>query len=269
MTRSESEIAFLARLLKTLAGRARRAAQLPSSRGGLGPRDVSRRRVRRGSRRPGDPRRPAPGESRPVPAGEDPRRLRVLLPAFGEGAHHGAPRPARLPPRGENVVFRGSPGTGKTHFSIALVSSRYERASLVVLSNTTFSSRAEIFDDAVPAAAKVDRLVCHGKVIVTEHRCSRSFQSAAAQGTRTRNINERPPLDSRTPLGAGRSRSAGLCADCRSLLAAHDNGSDDRTVPVNCWENPVKGLAMTHASPTGRACGVVPKRNSHSPIPGN
>jgi DNA replication protein DnaC len=38
------------------------------------------------------------------------------------------------------------------------------------LSNKTVSSWAEIFDDAVPVAAKVDRLVHHAEVIVTEHQ---------------------------------------------------------------------------------------------------
>ena len=47
----------------------------------------------------------------------------------------------------------------------ALVSSRYERASLIVSSNKTFSSWAEIFGDPVAVAAMVDRLVHHAEVI--------------------------------------------------------------------------------------------------------
>jgi DNA replication protein DnaC len=47
-----------------------------------------------------------------------------------------------------------------------LVSSRYERASLIVSSNKTFSAWAEIFGDAVAVAAMVDRLVHHAEVIV-------------------------------------------------------------------------------------------------------
>ncbi len=46
-----------------------------------------------------------------------------------------------------------------------LVSSRYERASLIVSSNKTFSAWAEIFGDAVAVAAMVDRLVHHAEVI--------------------------------------------------------------------------------------------------------
>jgi DNA replication protein DnaC len=48
----------------------------------------------------------------------------------------------------------------------ALVSSRYERASLIVSSNKTFSAWAEIFGDPVAVAALVDRLVHHAEVIV-------------------------------------------------------------------------------------------------------
>jgi DNA replication protein DnaC len=48
----------------------------------------------------------------------------------------------------------------------SLVSSRYERSSLIVSSNKTFSSWAEIFGDPVAVAALVDRLVHHAEVIV-------------------------------------------------------------------------------------------------------
>ena len=48
----------------------------------------------------------------------------------------------------------------------ALVSSRYERRSLIVSSNKTFSAWAEIFGDPVAVAAMVDRLVHHAEVIV-------------------------------------------------------------------------------------------------------
>jgi DNA replication protein DnaC len=48
----------------------------------------------------------------------------------------------------------------------ALVSSRYERRSLIVSSNKTFSAWAEIFGDPVAVAAMVDRLIHHAEVIV-------------------------------------------------------------------------------------------------------
>ena len=46
----------------------------------------------------------------------------------------------------------------------ALISSRYERASMIVSSNKAFSAWTEIFGDAV--AALVDRLVHHAEALV-------------------------------------------------------------------------------------------------------
>ena len=48
----------------------------------------------------------------------------------------------------------------------ALVSSRYERSSIIVSSNKTLSAWAAIFGDPVAVAALVDRLVHHAEVIV-------------------------------------------------------------------------------------------------------
>ena len=48
----------------------------------------------------------------------------------------------------------------------ALISSRYERSSLILSSNKTFSAWAEVFGDPVAVAAMVDRLVHHAEVIV-------------------------------------------------------------------------------------------------------
>ncbi|HEU5002913.1 MAG TPA: IS21-like element helper ATPase IstB [Actinomycetota bacterium] len=48
----------------------------------------------------------------------------------------------------------------------ALISSRYERASMIVSSNKNFSAWAEIFGDPVAVAAMADRLVHHAEVIV-------------------------------------------------------------------------------------------------------
>jgi DNA replication protein DnaC len=50
----------------------------------------------------------------------------------------------------------------------ALISSRYERASLIVSSNKSFSAWAEIFGDATAVDAMVDRLVHHAEVIVLQ-----------------------------------------------------------------------------------------------------
>jgi DNA replication protein DnaC len=47
----------------------------------------------------------------------------------------------------------------------ALVSSRYERASMIVTSNKAFSRWGEIFGDDVVAAAMIDRLVHHAEIL--------------------------------------------------------------------------------------------------------
>ena len=47
----------------------------------------------------------------------------------------------------------------------SLVSSRYERASLIVASNKPFSAWGEIFGDDVVAAAMIDRLVHHAEIL--------------------------------------------------------------------------------------------------------
>jgi len=46
-----------------------------------------------------------------------------------------------------------------------LVSSRYERASLIVTSNKPFGRWGEVFGDEIVAAAMIDRLVHHAEVI--------------------------------------------------------------------------------------------------------
>ena len=48
---------------------------------------------------------------------------------------------------------------------VQLVSSRYERASLIVTSNKVFGRWGEVFGDDVVAAAMIDRLVHHAEVI--------------------------------------------------------------------------------------------------------
>ena len=46
-----------------------------------------------------------------------------------------------------------------------LISSRYERASVIVTSNKPFGRWGEVFGDAVVAAAMIDRLVHHAEVV--------------------------------------------------------------------------------------------------------
>jgi len=47
----------------------------------------------------------------------------------------------------------------------SLVSSRYERASMIVTSNKPFSARGEIFGDDTVAVAMIDRLVHHADIL--------------------------------------------------------------------------------------------------------
>ena len=51
-----------------------------------------------------------------------------------------------------------------------LVSSRYERASLIVTSNKVFGRWGEVFGDDVVAAAMIDRLVHHAEVVALKGR---------------------------------------------------------------------------------------------------
>jgi DNA replication protein DnaC len=46
-----------------------------------------------------------------------------------------------------------------------LISTRYERASVIVTSNMPFGRWGEVFGDALVAAAKIDRLVHHAEVV--------------------------------------------------------------------------------------------------------
>jgi DNA replication protein DnaC len=46
-----------------------------------------------------------------------------------------------------------------------LVSSRYERASMIVSSNKAFSAWGEIFGDEIVAVAMIDRLIHHAEIL--------------------------------------------------------------------------------------------------------
>ena len=69
----------------------------------------------------------------------------------------------------------------------ALISSRYERASLIISSNKSFSAWAEIFGDATAVEAMVDRLVHHAEVIILQgdsYRLKDRAKEAASHKTR-------------------------------------------------------------------------------------
>jgi len=55
-------------------------------------------------------------------------------------------------PQAANLMFR-------------LVSSRYERASMIVSSNKAFSAWGEIFGDEIVAVAMIDRLIDHAEIL--------------------------------------------------------------------------------------------------------
>jgi DNA replication protein DnaC len=67
----------------------------------------------------------------------------------------------------------------------SLVSSRYERASLIVTSNKSFSAWGEIFGDEVVAAAMIDRLVHHAEILSLKGDSYR---------LRDRDLGGRPPV---------------------------------------------------------------------------
>jgi hypothetical protein len=69
-----------------------------------------------------------------------------------------------------------------------LVSSRYERASLIVTSNKPFGRWGEVFGDATVAAAMIDRLVHHAEVVSLKgDSCSKIATSGGCQQTTTPN----------------------------------------------------------------------------------
>src|SRR6266540_3922433 len=87
----------------------------------------------------------------------------------------------------------------------SLVSSRYERASLIVTSNKPFSAWGEIFGDEVVAAAMIDRLVHHAEILSLKGDSYR---------LRDRDLGGRPPA--REPES---TRSDPVVAQCPHLEA--------------------------------------------------
>ena len=73
-----------------------------------------------------------------------------------------------------------------------LVSSRYERASLIVTSNKPFGRWGEVFGDDVVAAAMIDRLVHHAEVVALKGDSYRLKDRDLAASPRPppRNANE-------------------------------------------------------------------------------
>ena len=71
-----------------------------------------------------------------------------------------------------------------------LVSSRYERASMIVTSNKPFGRWGEVFGDDVVAAAMIDRLVHHAEVIALKGDSYRLIDRDLGRVTPTDKTNE-------------------------------------------------------------------------------
>jgi DNA replication protein DnaC len=71
-----------------------------------------------------------------------------------------------------------------------LVSSRYERASLIVTSNKPFSAWGEVFGDDVVATAMVDRLVHHAEILSLKGDSYRLRGKELAAAGRTRKTED-------------------------------------------------------------------------------
>jgi hypothetical protein len=84
------------------------------------------------------------------PRREAPRRAGPAGPLSDAGHRRGRPHPLR---------------TGAANLFFQLVSSRYERASLIVTSDKPFGRWGGDFGDDVVAAAMIDRLVHHAEVV--------------------------------------------------------------------------------------------------------
>jgi DNA replication protein DnaC len=67
-----------------------------------------------------------------------------------------------VPPLTQHIPFEAE----AANLFFQLVSSRYERASLIVTSNKPFGRWGEVFGDDVVAAAMIDRLVHHAEVLI-------------------------------------------------------------------------------------------------------
>ena len=135
-------------------------------------RGQGQRRVPRAHRGPARPTWPSRLSIRACMAGH-----RVALCDGGPVGRPPRPRPtARAPPRRAHAALSHPliviDEVGYIPFEaeaanlfFQLVSSRYERASVIVTSNKPFGRWGEVFGDAVVAAAMIDRLVHHAEVV--------------------------------------------------------------------------------------------------------
>ncbi len=135
-----------------------------------------------------------------------------------------------------------------------LVSSRYERASLVMTSNKPFSAWGEVFGDGVVATAMIDRLVHHDRDPLAQGRQLPAQRQRRRRGThsstrlthrgvghfstRRRRVTFRPPLtpaqchqDHSEPVRKGNLHwrtARAPCAHARGRAVTEGPCGDDR-----------------------------------------
>ncbi len=108
------------------------------------------------------PAKPATGSCSPPPPNGSPGSPKPTTPAASKPNSSGSGRyPLLVVDEVGYIPFE--PEAANLFFQ--LVSSRYERASLIVTSNKPFGRWGEVFGDDVVAAAMIDRLVHHAEVI--------------------------------------------------------------------------------------------------------
>ena len=107
-----------------------------------------------------------------------------------------------------------------------LVSSRYERASLIVTSNKPFGRWAEDFGDDVAAAAMIDRLVHHAEVIALKGDSYRLKDRDLGRSPRPRPTNNDDPASAQ--FGSGGPLLHRISSTQMDAVQA---GSDTRAAP--------------------------------------
>ena len=119
--------------------------------------DPPRHRARRSG-----PAKPGTGSCSPPPPNGSPASPTPTTPA-GSKTSWSASAATRCWSSTRSATSPSKPEAANLFFQ--LVSSRYERASLIVTSNKPFGRWGEVFGDEVVAAAMIDRLVHHAEVI--------------------------------------------------------------------------------------------------------
>ena len=112
------------------------------------------------------PRRPARAVRDRDPMGRPARRRQTPRQPRGRAAP--ARRSSRCSSSTRSATSRSTPKPPTS--CSALVSNRYERASMIVTSNKPFSAWGEIFGDDMAATAMIDRLIHHAEILVAQRR---------------------------------------------------------------------------------------------------